>query len=294
MMWGMLLFPYGRFVIDAPAAPDEVRDRLQTAVAPHRRSALRDAEAPLTGTVAANSFELRPVLGYRNSFAPIAHGSFASGVAGTRIDVRLRMLWPVAIFMAIWLAGAAAFLVVAFVVAFRDPSRWWFPLIGLAFLAFGYGLMALSFWFEARRMRTDLERLLVSGAAAAELRRSDWSWLSDFRLRGAEPPERRFNRVFLAIYVVAAALTVFAWERTATACSKDQYQRPDEFSCPSDARIALTWALGALLVATGLASRFALHRRIRRAYIPLLVVVVVVGTVAAWLITHHPRWGVPR
>jgi hypothetical protein len=294
MMWEMPLFPYGRFVIDAPAAPDEVRDRLRTAVTPRNRSALGNPEAPFTGTVDTNSFELRPVLGYRNSFAPIARGSFASGVAGTRIEIRLRMLWPVAIFMAIWLAGAAAFLVVALVVAFRDPSRWWVPLVAVAFFAFGYGLMALSFLFEARRMRSDLERLLVSGAPATELRRGDWSWLSDLRLRGAEPPERRFNRVFLGIYFLAGALTLFAWARTVTACSNEQYQRPDEFSCPSDARIALTWALGAILIATGFASRFALRRRIRRAYIPLVVVVVAVGAVAAWLITHHPRWGVPR
>jgi len=151
----------------------------------------------------------------------------------------------------------------------------------------------LSFSFEARRMRSDLERLLVSADSATELRRSDWSWLSDLRFRGAEPAERRFNRIFLGIRRCSSA-DAFRLKSTATACSKDQFGRPDEFSCPSDARIALTWVLGAILVATGFASRFVLHRRIRRLYIPLALVVVAIGVAAVWLITHHPRWGVPR
>jgi hypothetical protein len=290
----MFLLPSERFVIDAPAAPDEVRDRLLNAVAPRRRLSIRKPESPFTGTVEADSFELSPVLGYRNSFAPIARGSFASGVEGTRIEVRVRILPAVAIFMAIWLSLAAAFFLVALVVAFRDPSRSWFPLVALAFFAFGYSLMALSFSFEAQRMRTNLALLLVSGTPATELRRTDLSWLTDFRLRGAEAPERRFNRAFLAMYLIAGALTLFTWERTLTACSNAQYHRRDEFSCPSDVRIALIWVLGGILVATGLASRFALHRRIRRAYVPLTLVVIAVAAAAAWLITHHPRWGVPH
>jgi hypothetical protein len=290
----MSLLPSERFVLDAPAAPDDVRDRLLNAVAPRRRLSIRKPQLPFTGTVEADSFEVRPVLRYRNSFAPIARGSFASGLTGTRIEVRMRMHPAVAIFMAVWLSGAAAFFVVALIVAFRDPSRAWLPLVPLAFIAFGYGLTMLSFSFEARRMRTNLALLLVSGAPATELPRMDLSWLFEFRLRGAEAPERRFNRAFLALYSIAGAITILTWERTVTACSNSQYHRRDEFSCPSDARIVLIWALGGILVGTGFASRFALHRRIRRAYVPLALVVAAVGVLAAWLITHHPRWGVPR
>jgi FtsH-binding integral membrane protein len=288
----MPLLPAERFVIDAPAAPDEVRERLSSAVVRSRKASVRTPEAPFTGTMDANSFELRPVLGYRNSFVPTARGSFASGVAGTRIDVRLRMLPGVVLFMALWLSLSAAFFIGMLVIAFRNPSRWWLPLVGIAFFAFGYGLMALSFSFEARRIRTNLT-LLVSGIPASELPRTDLSWLSDFRLRNAETPERRFNRIFLTTYSISGALTVLTWDRTVTACSNPQYQHRDQYSCPGDARIALTWILGGVLVATGLLSRVALHKRVRRAYIPLALIVLVVGAVAGWLITHHAHWGVP-
>jgi len=291
---GKMFLPFERFVLDTPAAPEEVRDRLLNAVGPRRKLSIRNPESPFIGTVDANSFELLPVLGYRNSFAPIARGSFSSGVAGTRIEVRMHMLPVVVIFVAAWLLLAAVFLVVALIAAFRDPSRWWLPLVPLAFIALGYGLTTLSFSFEARRMRTDLALLLVSGAPATERRRTDLSWLSDFRLRGAEAPERRFNRAFLTMYLGVGALTLFTWQRTATACSNGQYHRRDEFSCPSDGRIAFTWVLAVVLVTSGLASRFALHGRMRGTYIPLVLLIVAVGVVAGWLLTHHPAWGVPH
>jgi hypothetical protein len=288
----MPLFPDERFVIDAQAAPEEVRDRLSSAVASGRGVSLRKPEAVFTGTVGSNSFQLRPVLGYRNSFVPTARGSFASGSAGTRVDVRLRLLPAVAIFMVVWLSLAAAFFLVMVVIAVLNPSRSWLPLIGIAFFAFGYLLMTLSFSFEARRIRTNLA-MLLSGTPVSDLPRTDVSWLSDFRLRNADVPERRFNRVFLAIYGISGALTVSTWFRTVGACSNPQYYRRNEYSCPSDGRIALTWILGVVLVATVFASRVALHKRARHAYIPLVFIVAVVGALAGWLITHHARWGVP-
>jgi hypothetical protein len=83
---------------------------------------------------------------------------------------------------------------------------------------------------------------------------------------------------------------IFAWERTASACSNAQYTS----ARPSEARIALTWTLEAILVATGFASRVALRRRFRRAYVPLLLVVVAVGVTAFWLLADHSPWGVGR
>jgi hypothetical protein len=129
----MLVVPAARFVIDTEAAPDEVRDRLSSAVAQRAWMSFRRPEAPFTGTVGTNSFDLRPVLGYRNSFVPRVRGTFASGAVGTQIDVRLRMLPVVAMFMSVWLSLAAAFFIGMLVVAIRDASRWWLPLVGLAF-----------------------------------------------------------------------------------------------------------------------------------------------------------------
>ncbi len=201
----MPFLPSVRFGVDTQAAPDEVRERLLGAT-----GARRTTGHPFTGTVDTSTFELRPVLGYGNSFAPIAHGSFATGITGTRVEVVMRPLPSVSVFMAVWLAGVAAFLVVGLVVAVRDPSRSWFALVALLFLAFGYGLMMLGFSFEARRMRGNLERLVVSGGSTSQSTGVDLSWLSDFRLKNAERPERLFNRIFLTAYAASGILAVFA------------------------------------------------------------------------------------
>lgn len=289
----MPLFPAARFVIDAPAAPDEVRDRLSRAVGRRQPLSFRRPDAPFTGTVGTDSFDLRPVIAHRSSFIPIVRGSFATGIAGTRVEVRLRMLPAVAAFMALWLSLAAAFAIGMLVIAFRNPSRSWLPLIGIAFFAFGYLLMTFSFSFEARRIRRNLG-LLLAGTPATELPRADLSWLTDLPLRNAEVPERRFNRLFLSVYGTSAVLTLLSWDRTVTACSNFQYDHRHAFSCPSGARIAGTWLLAAALVASGFASRLALHKRTRPLYPALVLVVATVGATAAWLLTHHPRWGIPR
>ena len=157
----MHFLPEKRFVIDARVAPDEVRERLRSAVAPVRRFALRRPALPFAGNVGQHSFEFRPVLGYGNSFAPLVQGSYATGVSGTRVDVRMRLLRPVAAFMAGWLALAAFLVVVAAIAAARDPLRLGFVILALAFFSVGYGCMAVLFGLETRRTRTKLEQLLT-------------------------------------------------------------------------------------------------------------------------------------
>ena len=157
----MPFLPDKRFVIEAGDAPDVVRERLEAQIAPARPLALRKPDRPFAGRIGADSFELRPVLGYRNSFVPFVQGSYRTGLAGTRIDVRMRLLRPVAVFMAAWLAFAALFVVLAAIAAAHDPLRLGFVVLALAFFAVGYGCMSVLFWLEARRTRAKLEQLLA-------------------------------------------------------------------------------------------------------------------------------------
>lgn len=291
----MRWLPLKRFVIEVPAAPDEVRRRLLAAVAPRGR--VTRGERPLKGTVDARSFQLQLELGYflrgyQNAFAPVAHGTFEESTEGTRLAVRMRLAVAVLIFEIAWLAFAAVWTSVVLGAALRDAAPWWAPLVGFAFVGVGYSIMIVPFSHDARRMQDTFERLLLDATPATDLPRSSLSWLSDFTLRGAEPFERRFNSIFLGVTVLAGLATLLNWERTVPACTKEQYGQ-DEFSCPSDARIILAWSLAAIVILSGFASRFALHRRLRLAYVPLLLVVVAAGAAALWMATHHPRWGVP-
>ena len=152
--------PDKRFAIEAHEAPEVIRERLAAEVEPRRLFALRKPERPFAGTIGESSFELRPVVGYRNSFVPLVQGSFRTGLDGTRIDVRMRLLRPVAVFMAAWLSFAALFVGIAAVAAAHDPLRFGFVVLALAFFGVGYTCMSLLFWLEARRTRAKLEALL--------------------------------------------------------------------------------------------------------------------------------------
>jgi hypothetical protein len=153
--------PDKRFVIEAGDAPDVIRERLEAQIAPARTFALRRPDRPFAGKVGESSFELRPVIGYRNSFVPFVQGSYRSGLAGTRIDVRMRLLRPVAAFMAAWLTFAAVFVVLSALAATHDPLRLGFVVLTVAFFGVGYGCMSVLFWLEARRTRVRLEKLLA-------------------------------------------------------------------------------------------------------------------------------------
>ena len=157
----MPFLPEKRFVIEAGEAPEMIRERLEEQVAPARPFARRRPDRPFAGKIGASSFELRPVLGYRNSFVPFVQGSYGSGLDGTRIDVRMRLLRPVAAFMAAWLTFAAVFVVLASIAAAHDPLRLGFVVLALAFFSVGYGCMSVLFWLEARRTRAKLEELLA-------------------------------------------------------------------------------------------------------------------------------------
>jgi hypothetical protein len=254
----------------------------------------RDPEAGFVGRVTDDAFTLRPVLvGYWNSFAPIAFGSVKTGAAGTHVDVSMRLPRTVAALVTGWLALIACFVIVGLFVAMSSPSRAWFTLVALGMLAVGWGGVSRVFGFEAGRMRDNLTRVINSGAPASELRRVDLDWLS-LRPRDGDPVDRRFNRVFLAGFAAAAVVGVLGWERVAGACSNAEYRHRDTISCPGDVRIAALWASVVVVIGACFASRLALHRRARWAYGPLLVVVVLAGVAAGWLAMQHPRWGVPR
>jgi hypothetical protein len=254
-----------RFGLEVPSSPGEVRERLER------------VPAAFTGTVSDDAFRLSGVLGYRNAFAPIAHGSFRTGVAGTRVDVKLRLRPAVAVFTAAWLTFIAVIAVVVLVAAARDRARWWAAPLPFGMLALGWGLAAWAFSVEARRMRENLTRVIVCGCSASELSRVDLSWLT-FRARGAEPPERVFNRVFLAAFGISGILSVLAWDQLATACSNGESRQPERFACPGDSRFVLTWSLVVLVVGACWGSRLALHRKARRSYLPLVVFVVLSAT----------------
>lgn len=108
-----------------------------------------------TGRVEDDSFEIRRILGYRNSFAPMSRGTISTVGRGARIDVRMTLHPFVAVFIGVWSTGVL-FALVAFATAGSERIYALLPLLMLAFL---YAMTLLAFWFEANKQERALREI---------------------------------------------------------------------------------------------------------------------------------------
>jgi hypothetical protein len=118
---------------------------------------------PFTGTVAGLNFEIRRLIGYRNSFLPTLHGKFVEGDP-VRLEVRMRLQPVVIVFSVIWLGFVFLFLFPAALAFFRQPEKN-LPmiLIPLGMILFFVVMANAAFRFEVRKARDFLFGCLKAG-----------------------------------------------------------------------------------------------------------------------------------
>ncbi len=108
MGWTMFL-PFERLTIKSYLGPEEVRQKLSLIVGPrqiHRDGAT--SRKPYQGELNENSFEISPVIDYRNSFLPVVKGEIRPEIDGTSIHITIRMNAIVEIFMVLLLGFDAS------------------------------------------------------------------------------------------------------------------------------------------------------------------------------------------
>jgi len=145
----MKYLPFERLVYETPHSEDQIIAYLKDEIRSQSYS----------GSIKENSFELKRVIYYRNSFLPIIFGSIEKGTLGTRVSVRVRPHLFVLIFGGIWcgIVGLVAiiFLVVSLASLRFQPGMF----IPLLMFAFGYALIMGAFKYESRRSKKDLAQL---------------------------------------------------------------------------------------------------------------------------------------
>src|SRR5215831_2534302 len=149
----MALVPFERLTLRSRLKSDELYRRLAAAVEParwYRNPFSREQHKPYEGEIAPNGFRISRVIRYRNSFLPTIIGRIRADEAGSAIDMVLRLHLFVAVFMVVWLGGAAAGAIVGAVeISHGHASA--VGLIPLGLFIFGYVLMQGGFVFESRK-----------------------------------------------------------------------------------------------------------------------------------------------
>lgn len=93
-------------------------------------SVVRDGPYAFEGKVESNTFELRPVVGYRTSFLPVINGTLTKKDGKTDISVTLSL--PHSIYFLLWTLTVLS-LVIAVAVIMLNPSLIFLPFVILIF-----------------------------------------------------------------------------------------------------------------------------------------------------------------
>jgi hypothetical protein len=153
--------PYHRFELTSPLALQAAMDALRAHVEPVKwlrwRWPSSGNDERFEGDVGADRFNVRRIIGYRNSFLPEVQGAVTTTGRHTRVAIEMRLSTLVLIFIALWCTGVVAALIGTIS---ANPRLIWLPLLMLAFL---YAMTMGAFWFEASKQERVLRRIFQAG-----------------------------------------------------------------------------------------------------------------------------------
>jgi|SRR6187551_977617 len=158
----MPLLPYRRYELVSTKAPSEVEAALRDAVEPKSIWRFSTATRPLEGEVGDAVFDVRRIIGYRNSFLPQIRGKISAAPEGSRIAITMRLHPLVLAFMTFWLGVVGVGCVWSLVAELQKGGA---PLKALGpavMFIFGWALSAGAFTFEARKADVLLASTMVA------------------------------------------------------------------------------------------------------------------------------------
>ena len=148
------LLPYHRFELSSPMKANDALDAMRARTEPVQWFRWQwpnsNNDKRFEGEITATGFNVRRVLGYRNSFAPRVIGEVQSQGAMSRIVVTMRPHAFVLAFVAVWVAlfGVGVW--------FSSGGAPWFAAL---MIVAGYLLVSGGFWFEANKQEGVLREI---------------------------------------------------------------------------------------------------------------------------------------
>lgn len=113
------------------------------------------------GSVGKDWFCISKIIHYKNSFLPTINGKLTSNNTGTDITVKVGFNGVIIFFMTLWttLCFYGGFAIFHDYIVKRDVPETMF-LLPISFFIFGWGLAIGGFWFEAKKQKPVLIKLL--------------------------------------------------------------------------------------------------------------------------------------
>ncbi|MNK22893.1 hypothetical protein D3C87_411750 [compost metagenome] len=112
------------------------------------------------GTITDNSFAIKRIINYKNSFLPIIKGEFSEMANGTKISLVMKPDPNIIKFMMLWLAGVFLGIIVLLFVGFTKEGSHYAALFPCGILAMGIGIITVCFNTERAKAKTKLIEIL--------------------------------------------------------------------------------------------------------------------------------------
>lgn len=161
--------PFENYVITTKLSVHEIKIRLADNIEPKKSVKLslfsNDSSKPYEGEILGDSFKITRIINYRNSFLPVITGHISTFPGRTQINVKIRPVIFVLIFISLWL-GIVGLVCVGIILAgifqFKNLLQNGFSpmtLIPFGMFFFGCLLITLGFKAESKKSKEFLERV---------------------------------------------------------------------------------------------------------------------------------------
>jgi hypothetical protein len=156
--------PKEDLVFFSPLKKEEVLVRLADILEPEKIFRIRflglgrQAGKFYEGSITNDSFDMRRIIGYKNSFLPKISGTVEDTSGGSLVHVKMRLQVFVLIFMIVWMTLVGIAALVCTIVLLASGKFNPFLLIPIGMFLFGYALSMGAFKYESGSTKEDLKQ----------------------------------------------------------------------------------------------------------------------------------------
>ncbi len=158
----MKIIPYKKIIIEHSKTKAEISNIINNVTEPCNFWTNRYSSKLFCGQCDTDSFKIRRIIRYRNSFLPIINGK----IYDTEVSVTMRLHHFASVFMLIWMTVAIlTFIVISALIAFSlyKGLFGFFPIsFGLIFAPVGFLMLKFAFWREVEKAELELKKLINS------------------------------------------------------------------------------------------------------------------------------------
>lgn len=161
--------PFENYVLTSKLSVEEIKRRLADNIEPKKSLRLSifnsGSSKPYEGHILGDTFTMSRIINYRNSFLPVITGHISTFLGKTQINVKMRPVTFVLVFISLWLGivGLVCLgIILVGLIQFKKVLQNGFsPMILIPFAMFLFGclLTTLAFKAESRKSKKFLHRM---------------------------------------------------------------------------------------------------------------------------------------